>query len=113
MSSRSETVTVAAPRADRNRNGFPSDAEPVHQPAPILTMLVKRFPRWSETFILNEFLELRRQGIPVRLVAAMDPNEPWTQPEAEILRAEVRYLRTGRWVAFVPTAVRVVRRHPL
>ena len=35
-------------------------------------MLVKRFPRLSETFILNEFLELRRQGLPLDLFAIME-----------------------------------------
>ena len=47
-----------------------------------IVVLVKRFPRLSETFILNEFLELRRQGLPVELFAIMDPGERSSQPEA-------------------------------
>lgn len=79
---------------------------------PVVVMLVKRFPRRSETFILNEVLELRRQGIPLRLIAIMDPLESWAQPEAEALRHEVVYLRSGPWASSVLRLIRVVRRHP-
>ncbi|HKC24972.1 MAG TPA: glycosyltransferase, partial [Thermoanaerobaculia bacterium] len=63
-----------------------------------LAILVKRFPRLSETFILNEIVELRRQGLPLRLFAIADANEPYVQPEAETLRPELSYLRYGRSV---------------
>lgn len=60
-----------------------------------LAVLVKRFPRLSETFVLNEVLELKRQGIPLRLFAIADAKEPYAQPEAEALRPELSYLRYG------------------
>jgi glycosyltransferase involved in cell wall biosynthesis len=60
-------------------------------------VLVKRFPRLSETFVLNEFLELRRLGVPVRLFALEDPQESHVQPDAEAIRGEVVYLRDARW----------------
>lgn len=75
-------------------------------------MLVKRFPRLSETFILNEFLELRRQGLPVSLCAVMDPREKHTQPEALELVPEVTYLQADTLRAELPAALRTVRRHP-
>src|SRR5438309_5201546 len=61
-----------------------------------LAILVKRFPRLSETFVLNEVLELKRQGIPLRLFAIADAKEPCAQPEAEALRPELSYLRYER-----------------
>lgn len=68
----------------------PSPREP-------LAFLVKRFPRLSETFVLNEFLELRRQGVDVRLFALMDSGEKVVQPAAEALRSEVVYLGPARY----------------
>src|SRR5260221_2066649 len=75
-------------------------------------VLVKRFPRLSETFILNEFLELRRHGLPVELFAIMDPNDRSSQPEALALVPEVTYLQTGLLWAELPAALRTARRHP-
>jgi len=76
---------------------------------PPLAFVVKRFPRLSETFILNEFLELRRQGVDVRLFAIMDSAEKLVQPGAEQLRAEVCYLRSGprlpRWARITRSLV--------
>src|SRR5262249_26952134 len=77
-----------------------------------VVVLVKRFPRLSETFILNEFLELRRHGLPVELFAIMDPHERSSQPEALALVPEVTYIQTGRLWAGLPAALRAARRHP-
>jgi len=77
-----------------------------------IVVLVKRFPRLSETFILNEFLELRRQGLPVELFAIMDPQESKSQPEALALLPEVTYLQTGRLRRELRAALRTVRRYP-
>jgi glycosyltransferase involved in cell wall biosynthesis len=54
--------------------------------------LVKRFPRLSETFVLNEILEVRRQGIDLRLYALLDPQEKLVHPTAGELVNEVGYL---------------------
>jgi glycosyltransferase involved in cell wall biosynthesis len=77
-----------------------------------VVVLVKRFPRLSETFILNEFLELRRKGLGVELYAIMDPLEARSHPEAVALVPEVAYLQTGRIWATLPAVLRTVRRHP-
>jgi glycosyltransferase involved in cell wall biosynthesis len=66
----------------------------------------------SETFILNEFLELRRQGMKVDMYAIMDPDEQRSHPEALALVPEVVYLQTGSIWASLPSALRTVRRHP-
>ena len=78
-----------------------------------IVVLVKRFPRLSETFILNEFLELRRLGLPVELFAIMDPHERRSQPEALALVPEVTYLQTGRLWRELGAALRTARRYPL
>ena len=54
--------------------------------------LVKRFPRLSETFVLQEYLELRRQGLDLRLYALSDPGERVVQSAAAELQPEVTYL---------------------
>jgi glycosyltransferase involved in cell wall biosynthesis len=64
-----------------------------------IAYLVKRFPRLSETFILNEILELKRAGVDLQLYALMDPQEKQVQPDAIELRSDVVYLYRGtsRW----------------
>jgi glycosyltransferase involved in cell wall biosynthesis len=74
---------------------------------------VKRFPRLSETFILNEFLELRRQGLTVELFAIMNPHEAHSQAEALALVPEVTYLQTGSLWRCAPSVLRAAFRHPL
>lgn len=81
-------------------------------PTPYVAFLVKRFPRLSETFVLNEFLELRRRGVPLRLFAIMDPREPHAQPEASSLRADITYLRGASWWPRLGRVVRAAVRHP-
>src|SRR5258708_25010652 len=106
-----------APRLDKGdivdpQGGRSSMTRARHGEAQRVVVLVKRFPRLSETFILNEFLELRRHGLPVELFAIMDPNERSSQPEALALVPEVTYLQTGLLWAELPAALRTARRHP-
>lgn len=54
--------------------------------------LVKRFPRLSETFVLNELLEVRRQGIDIELYALLDPQEKVVDERARALQPEATYL---------------------
>ncbi len=65
-------------------------------PSPKIGYVLKRFPRLSETFILNELLELERQGTPLQIYSLMDvaeeePDKPRHKLVQE-LRAEVIYL---------------------
>ncbi len=64
--------------------------------------LVKRFPRLSETFILDEILGLEAAGVPIRLYALAHPGEPVVQPDVARVASPVTYLHpTGsRWVAW-------------
>jgi glycosyltransferase involved in cell wall biosynthesis len=61
--------------------------------------LLKRFPRLSESFVLNEILEVRRHGLETLVYALEDPREAVVDPAAAGLRPDVRYLhRPGRGV---------------
>ena len=80
--------------------------------------LLKRFPRLSETFVLNEMLELQRQGVPLRIYALMDPQEKQVHAEAARLRSEVVYLHDpGRslrsWFRLLRGALLQALSHPL
>ncbi|MHB1568092.1 MAG: glycosyltransferase, partial [Solirubrobacteraceae bacterium] len=58
--------------------------------------LTKRFPRLSETFILDEILGLEAAGVPLRLYAGADPGESLTQPDVARVSSPVFYLhRSG------------------
>jgi glycosyltransferase involved in cell wall biosynthesis len=88
---------------------------------PTVCYLTKRFPRLSETFILDEILGLEANGVDLRLFAIADPNEATVQPDVRRVRSTVTYLRTGDGVAaavrdnlhFAHGHARVLVRHPV
>ena len=55
--------------------------------------LTKRFPRLSETFILDEVLGLEAAGVPLRLYAIAHPGESIAQPDVAKVASPVTYLR--------------------
>lgn len=57
--------------------------------------LLKRFPRLSQTFVLNELLELERQDVDVVVVAREPSDEPIVNERISELRAPVQYLPAG------------------
>jgi glycosyltransferase involved in cell wall biosynthesis len=54
--------------------------------------LLKCFPRLSETFILNEVLELERQGLDLRVYSLNEPQEPVRHRLAGQVRSPIQYL---------------------
>jgi len=60
-------------------------------------LLLKMFPRLSETFILNEILELERQGVALTIFSLKRPVESVVQDAAESVRAPVNYLPERVW----------------
>lgn len=66
-------------------------AGPAGSGAPV-GYLLKCFPRLSETFILNEVLELERQGLDVRVYSLNEPQEPVTHRLAARVRSPIEYL---------------------
>lgn len=81
-------------------------------PGPI-AFLVKGFPRLSETFVLHEFLELRRQGIDLRLFSVLLPEEQLVHPAASALCAEVCYLRKATFADQARALLDAGRQHPI
>lgn len=57
-----------------------------------IAYVLKRYPRLSETFIVNEMTELKRQGIEVVIVAFKDPGEPLVHDKTRALGAPIYYL---------------------
>ena len=88
---------------------------------PTVCYLTKRFPRLSETFILDEILGLEDNGVDLRLFAVADPEEATVQPDVRRVRSTVTYLRSGHGGAgavrddlrFVRGHVRLLARHPI
>lgn len=54
--------------------------------------VVKRYPRFSETFIVNELLAHEAAGLDLEVVALKDPREPVVQDVVGRVRAPVHYL---------------------
>lgn len=57
-----------------------------------LGYVVKRYPRFSETFVVNEILAHERAGVPIRIFAVRRVNEPHFQPIIGDVRAPVTYI---------------------
>ena len=53
---------------------------------------VRMYPRLSETFILNEILELERQGVEVVVFSQMKPDDGRFHPQVSRVKAPVFYL---------------------
>lgn len=64
--------------------------------APRVAYVLRAFPRWSETFILNEVLAQRALGTAVRLFALERTRDGWMQPEAERLLPEVTFVDAAK-----------------
>lgn len=60
-----------------------------------LGVLVKTFPKISETFVLSEILGLERAGLPLTIFSLQRPTDHIAQPAAALLRAAVVYLEPG------------------
>lgn len=86
-----------------------SDPAPGSAPVAYLT---KRFPRLSETFILDEILGLESAGVPLELFAMAHPGERLVQPGVARVASSVTYLREGTgWRVGLATALATARAH--
>ena len=99
---------------------------PTHKPprlpsALTVCYLTKRFPRLSETFILDEILGVEAAGVPLRLFAIANPAERAVQAGVARVSSPVTYLRSGTSFQvslkdngrFLLAHARLLRRHPL
>ena len=62
------------------------------RPAIRVAYVLKMFPRLSETFILNEILELERQGVQLRIFSIKRPADAVSHRQAEAVRSPISYL---------------------
>lgn len=86
------------------------------RPAPKVAYILKMFPRFSETFILSELLELERTGVDVQIYSLKLPNDPRRHADVDRIKAPVTYLPTvdrDNAGAFLRAHLGVVRKHPL
>ncbi|MFQ5768586.1 MAG: hypothetical protein ACE5ID_11475 [Acidobacteriota bacterium] len=63
------------------------------RPAGEVAYILKRYPRLSETFIVNEILALERRGVCLRILAAARPQEGLHHEMVEQVQAPVVYTR--------------------
>ena len=61
---------------------------------PVLGMVLKGYPRISETFISNEILLLEEMGLPVHIFSMRHPREPFCHDSVQRIKARVDYLPT-------------------
>ena len=83
---------------------------------PKVAYLTKMFPRFSETFILAEILELERTGTDIRIFSLKQPNDARRHADVARVKAPVTYLpeiSRGTLRAFTRPHLEVARRHPL
>ena len=59
---------------------------------PLIGLVLETFPKVSETFILNEILELERQGLDVHIFSLKRPSAPFSHPNVAKVNAQVTYL---------------------
>jgi len=64
---------------------------------PVMGMVLKGYPRISETFISNEIRLLEEQGITVHIFSMRRPRENFTHKSVEAIKARVTYLPSEFW----------------
>lgn len=78
-----------------------------HGPERRIGVLVKRFPKLSETFVLEEVLGLERLGVPLTLYTLEPPSDELVHPAVAQVRAPVRQLPRS----LQEDTLRTLRRH--
>jgi glycosyltransferase involved in cell wall biosynthesis len=84
-------------------------------PQPV-AYLLKMFPRFSETFILAEILELERQGQPVRIFSLKLPADAHRHADVDRVRAPITYvpaLARSSAVTYAKAHGTLAMRHPV
>ena len=75
---------------EADRTMMRSDRTPAHG-RPRIGYVLKMFPRLSETFVLNELLELERQGVDLSVFSLMQPNDGRFHGRLSQLRLTAEY----------------------
>lgn len=69
----------------------------MHVSPPVMGMVLKGYPRISETFISNEIRLLEAQGLTVHIFSMRQPREAFTHKSVQDITAQVTYLPTELW----------------
>ncbi|MDW7771569.1 MAG: glycosyltransferase family 4 protein [Desulfobulbaceae bacterium] len=84
--------------------------------APVLGMVLKGYPRISETFIANEILLLEKLGLDIRIFSMRHPREQFWHDSIKNIKARVDYLPTELLLDFprllLPGSLEAVRQPP-
>src|SRR5216684_710803 len=82
------------PNTVRSQTCSPMKQKPCKSPVEPVRVgyVLKMFPRLSETFILNEILELERQGLELRVFSLKRPVEKVSHAQARQVRSPITYL---------------------
>jgi glycosyltransferase involved in cell wall biosynthesis len=64
-----------------------------------IAYILKMFPRFSETFILSEILELEREGVDIQIFSLKVPNDGHTHADVLKVEAPITYVELSRWSA--------------
>lgn len=73
-------------------HGAPRLTEPSPKTPPVIALVLKGYPRLSETFIAQEILGLEQRGLAIEIVSLRHPYDPSIHPIHEQIGANVRYL---------------------
>lgn len=98
-----ETTLSRAPGVLSSPNATRTPAEPT---TARVGYVCKMFPRFSETFILNEVLELERQGADLHIFSLKTNNEGRFHADVARVRARVTYAPEVIWAGGVRDVVR-------
>jgi len=78
----------------------------------MLAFLTSQFPEVHETFILREFCELKRKGVPFRIYSLKPCRDPIVHPEAASLAPQTAYLPFLLSLRVVASCLDVAARRP-
>lgn len=76
----------------RAANGADANSVPRNPAGPLLAVVLKGYPRLSETFIAQEILALERKGLNLQLFSLRHPTDRAVHPIHGDIRAKVTYL---------------------
>lgn len=97
----------------------PANSEATHQSAataPLLGMVLKGYPRLSETFISNEIKLLEELGFRIQIISMRPPRESIAHASVKSIRARVLYLPEYLFSGLprmLPDNLALFARHPL
>ncbi len=64
----------------------------INKNQPVLAMILKGYPRISETFISNEIRLLEKRGVKIHIISMRKPREEFAHKSISEIKAEVSYL---------------------